>query len=107
MVNLIVKKVIRHNDSNEIISIELNNGYVLVASEDTGGEFATLEINGKKNILKRGSVINFNNPIVEGEIWGVKTVNINDVIYPARVVSDGGNSSTFLEYKKIEKKPKS
>jgi len=105
MENLVVKKVNRYDNTADIISIELNNGNILVASEDTGGEFALLEIIGKKNIIKRGSVIRFNNELDEfGCMYGIKNIIIDEVTYPARVVSEGGNDTTYLEYKKVEKK---
>ncbi len=107
MENLIVKKVNRYDNTNDIISIELTNGYILVAGEDTGGEFALLDITGKKNVIKRGSVIGFNNsPDEFGYIYDIDTIIIDGVTYPAKVTSEGGNDATFLDYRKVEKKSK-
>ncbi len=105
--NYIVKKINRYDNTSDIISIELNNGHILTAAEDTGGEFALLEISGKKNIIKRGSVISFNNNADEfGCIYDVKSINIDGENYSARVISEGGNDSTFIEYKVADKKSK-
>lgn len=105
--NYIVKKINRYDNTSDIISIELKNGDILIAGEDTGGEFALLEISGKKNVIKRGSVISFNNDTDEfGCIYDVKSIMIDGEAYPARVVSEGGNDATFIEYKVAEKKSK-
>ena len=105
--NYIVKKINRYDNTSDIISIELNNGDILTAAEDTGGEFALLEISGKKNIIKRGSVISFNNNADEfGCIYDIKSINIDGENYSARVISEGGNDSTFIEYKVADKKSK-
>jgi len=84
-----------------ILSIKLTNGYELIPGEDTGGEFATLEINGYD--LKKGDKISFDiQPNEYGEIWGIEVINVNGVNYPAVVGSEGGNTSTYLVYQKVK-----
>lgn len=98
--NWIVDSV-EFSDYGDILSIKLTNGYELIPEEDTGGEFATLEINGYK--LKKGDKISFDiQPNEYGEIWGIEIINVNGKDYPANVGSEGGNTSVYLVYKKIK-----
>lgn len=93
----VVDDVERRED--EILSIKLTNGYELVAEEDTGGEDAIFIINGTK--LKTGDEISFNvRPNHYNELWGIESININGKDYPAEVASEGGNTGTYLVYKK-------
>ena len=92
---------VEFGDYGDILSIKLTNGYELIPDEDTGGEFATLEINGYD--LKKGDKISFDiQPNEYGEFWGIEVINVNGVNYPAVVGSEGGNISTYLVYQKVK-----
>lgn len=92
---------VEFGEYDEILSITLTNGFELIPEEDTGGEFATLEINGYK--LKKGDKISFDiQPNEYGVIWGIESINVNGKDYPANVGSEGGNISTYLVYQKIK-----
>lgn len=73
----------------------------MIPDEDTGGELATLDIDGYE--LKKGDKISFNiQPNEYGEFWGVESINVNGINYPASVGSEGGNISTYLVYQKVK-----
>ncbi len=92
---------VEFGDYGDILSIKLTNGYELIPDEDTGGEFATLEINGYD--LKKDDKISFDiQPNEYGEIWGIEIINVNGVNYTALVGSEGGNTSTYLVYRKVK-----
>lgn len=89
---------VEYDEYGDILSIRLTNGSELIPEEDTGGEFATLEIKGVK--LKKGDKIYFNiEPDEKSEMWDIESINVNGVDYPASVYSEGGNTSTYLVYK--------
>jgi len=92
---------VEYTEYGNILSIKLSNGYELIPDEDTGGEFATLEIKSVK--LKKGDKISFNVELDEfNELWGIDSININGETYSAEVGSEGGNTSTYLVYRKIQ-----
>ena len=92
---------VEYDEYGYILSIKLSNGYELIPDEDTGGEFATLEIKGIK--LKKGDRISFDvEPNEFGELWGIDSIDINDKTYPAGIGSEGGNTATYLVYRNIQ-----
>lgn len=92
---------VEYTEYGDILSIKLSNGYELIPDEDTGGEFATLEIKDTK--LRKGDEISFDiEPNKFNELWGIESIDINGETYIANVGSEGGNLSTYLVYRKIQ-----
>ena len=96
MKNMVVKNV-KTDEYGSILEIELENGYLLLPDEDTGGELALLII--EDVVLKKGDIISFDHFFdTDDEIWGLEKIQINDMIYDCKIESEGGNTSTYLRY---------
>ena len=93
-----VVKNVESNDYNYITKIELEDGRTIIPGEDTGGEFASLEIeNGQ---LENGDIIDFEYDHDDNsELWGVDFITINGKKYKCIVGSEGGNTATYLVIK--------
>lgn len=83
-----------------ITRIKLTNGFELIPGEDTGGELAALEVESKSK-LEKGDCIYFDKKLdINNDMEDIERININGEYFKSNVGSEGGNTSTFLSYRK-------